>query len=708
MPIAIVAVLAGLMSLPASAGAVPGLDRKPVVDVVPGEAIVRFESGADATERLAARRAAGVDFERALAVERAQLVEVDGGVEAAVERLEAQPGVKYAQPNYRYQALATAPDDTFFGDLWGLAATPPGISALGAWVWTRGDGQVIAIVDTGVDLDHPDLQGNLWVGPGGIHGRDFVDGDLDPDDYAFHGTHVAGTAAAIAGNGIGAAGVAPQAQIMAVRVLDGNGSGTTDDIGAGISYAAQNGADVINLSLGAPGASDSFLSNAVNVADQHDAVVVAAAGNDGVDNDFDPHVPCVLPHDNLICVAAMNQAGNLTTFSNVGATTVDVGAPGANVLSAKTDYGTIFSEGFETGLTAWSTPTGSTAWGTSSVAATGGLSATDSTGGDYAANADAQMVKTVGLDLTGRRGCRMHFDALYTIEHDNDELIAGAVHEDLGQATKSYSGLSGGAFVAQQASISPLDGADDVFPAFGLFSNGTVQTDGAYVDDLDVLCRDATYADSKAESGNYVVLRGTSMAAPHVAGIAALVGTAAPELSNVETIAAIKSGGTPSAALAGATTSGRAASAYGAVASALGLPTSAPVVAPKPVPTGLPRPMPPKPADLSRARARIRVSRGGAFRYAFRATTSLTGRASFKTRRKAVVSRKAHVTIGSRRFTVGPSGRVTVKIVLSKRKLAILRRNGRLLLKVRVKLVTLAGLSSSAARNLTLVPPKRR
>src|SRR5215218_634312 len=167
-------------------------------DAIPGEAIVRFAAGADASDRLAVRRAAGVTLDRALAVSRAQLVEADGSVAAAVRRLASQPGVAYAQPNYRYRALAAEPpSDPLFGSLWGLEdpATPdPGVDALAAWQTTRGAGQVIAIVDTGVELDHPDLIGNLWTGPDGVHGHDFVDDDDDPDDFNFHGTHVAGTA----------------------------------------------------------------------------------------------------------------------------------------------------------------------------------------------------------------------------------------------------------------------------------------------------------------------------------------------------------------------------------------------------------------------------------------------------------------------------------------------------------------------------------
>ncbi len=220
------------------------------------EAIVRFEPGTSASDRDAARRAADVTFERSLSVARAQLVSFEGSVQSAAARLERQPRVAYAQPNYRYRAQAAPPpNDTWFTQLWGLGATP-GVGVLNAWDVTRGAGQVIAVVDTGIDLTHDDLAANLWTNAdelGGnvgvdddgngriddVRGYDFVDDDGVPDDFEFHGTHVAGTAAGRANNARGVAGVAPEAQVMAVRVLDSEGFGSSEDIGEGIAYAAR-------------------------------------------------------------------------------------------------------------------------------------------------------------------------------------------------------------------------------------------------------------------------------------------------------------------------------------------------------------------------------------------------------------------------------------------------------------------------------------
>ena len=247
-----------------------------------------------------------------------------------------------AQPNYVYHALAAAPNDTHFGHLWGLGATP-GVGALPAWDRSLGAGQVIAVVDTGVDLTHPDLVPNLWSGPGGIHGHDFVDNDDVPDDFNLHGTHVAGTAAAAANNALGVAGVAPQAQIMAVRALDSEGSGGTlrDRERDPLRGELRRGRD--QPEPGGPGgAGDTAMSNAITLAESKGAVVVAAAGNGGDDgvgdnNDAAPITPCTLPNPNLICVASVTKTGARSDFSNFGPTTVDVGAPGGDGSSDPDD-----------------------------------------------------------------------------------------------------------------------------------------------------------------------------------------------------------------------------------------------------------------------------------------------------------------------------------------------------------------------------------
>jgi thermitase len=718
-------------------------------DFVPGEALVRFKPGTTPDERLGARKAADVELDRSLRVAQTQLVAVDGGVAAAVKRLERQADVAYAQPNYRYHALAAAPNDTFFTSLWGLEDAPapnPGVDALEAWDTTRGAGQVIAVVDTGVALDHPDLQANLWDGgPGGTHGFDLVDGDTVPDDYDFHGTHVAGTAAAIDDNDLGVAGVAPDAEIMAVRVLDGNGSGSSDDIADGIAYAAQNGADVINLSLGGPAdVTDQAMSDAVTLADSLDAVVVVAAGNDGGDNDAEPTMPCTLPQANLICVAAVNQSGGLAGFSNFGRTTVDLGAPGTNVLSAETDYEPTFTNGFELGA-GWLTgaSNGGIAWGLVTSPATEGLvSAADSpaTIGNPSAvygqavdpelYAESRVIRETGISLAGETGCRMRFDLRHELEDDFDYLFAGAT-DDLDEDGRFFTGTSNGSFRQEDVSISAFDGLTGVKPEFVLLSDASVEMDGVYVDDLSVLCRDGSYSNAAPPTGNYAAFQGTSMAAPHVAGVAALVRAADPAAPDTEVVQALRQGASPLPALACTTVTGGAADADAAIAAVMALPgggggapgtcppggtppvsppVSPPAPPPAPPPALSPQAVPGPTISLAGSRSTIRVSRRGGFGYVLKATPGLSGEAVFRTRRKALVSRRAHVTVARRRFSVLGSGSPALTVVkarLSRRKLAILRRNRRLLLRVSVTARDSAGRTAKATKALTLEAPRR-
>ncbi|HYI81436.1 MAG TPA: S8 family serine peptidase [Thermoleophilaceae bacterium] len=717
-----VVALAAVCALPGIAVAADGdgleVDRAAVdgsqAPFVPGEAIVRFEPGVTANGRLAARAAAGVVFDRSIPVGRAQVVETGGEVASAVRRLERQPDVADAQPNYRYRALADAPDDTFFSSLWGLedsALPDPGVNALTAWDTTRGAGQVIAVLDTGVALDHPDI--SLWNGgPGGTSGYDFVDYDDVPDDYQFHGTHVAGTAAAIDDNDLGTVGVAPDAEVMAVRVLDGDGSGSTATIAAGIDYAVANGADVINMSLGGPSDGDDLMSDAVAGADAADVVVVVAAGNDAQDNDDTPTYPCALPQPNLICVAAVNQSGNRASFSNYGAATVDVGAPGTNILSAETDYAEVLAEDFAT-PDDWSTSTsnGGIPWGlVTSPNGDGNPAAADSPSGDYGQAVDddfyavSALVKSTPISLVGQHGCRMHFRLRYELEEGFDGLVPSARLPDL-DADRFITGSSGGSFFAEQASISDMDGSASATPRFTLLSDSGIEEDGVYLDQLQVLCRDDTYSDAALPTGNYHVFNGTSMATPHVAGVAALVGAADPSAGDTEIVESIKAGGMPLAALAGVTVSGRTVDAIGAIQAVL---SQAPPVSGGSQSRASLQPAPPLPPSKAKlTRRTIRVSGAGSFRYSFGAPAGLSGSASFKTRRKVVVSRKGHVSLGTRRFSSTTGGRVAVKVKLSRRGIRVLRRNGRLPLRATVMLRNVFGLTSKATAPLTLRPPRR-
>ena len=222
--------------------------------------------------------------------------------------------------------LPNAP--TLGGNFWGLDnINVPEVWAGGnGFTGVKGAGATVAIIDTGVDLDHPEFSGRI------VAGYDFVDGDTIPDDIDGHGTHIAGTIAGRHDDSFGISGVAPAANIMPIRVLGDDGEGWNSDIVAGIRWAVNNGADVINLSLGGDQYSRS-MAEALRFATERGSVVVMAAGNHGAQS---PDYPAAHAADNGIAVGAVDRNQNFADFSNkAGSNILDyVTAPGVRIYSA--------------------------------------------------------------------------------------------------------------------------------------------------------------------------------------------------------------------------------------------------------------------------------------------------------------------------------------------------------------------------------------
>jgi subtilisin family serine protease len=492
---------------------------------------------------------------------------------------------------------------------------------------------------------------------------------------------------------------------MAVRVLDGDGGGSSADIGDGIAYAAREGAGVINLSLGRGGASDPFMSDGVNVAAQHNAVVVAAAGNEGSNNDATPFVPCNLPQANLICVAAVNEAGSRAGFSNFGAASVDVAAPGTHILSAKTDWGApLFADGFNNpSLSGWDffgAP-----WGRStSVFTEGAGSAADSPSGNYPNNAFSQMFTSNPVDLAAERGCRMHFDLDQDV-HFSDFFAAGAVTNSGPSDGTLFPNSSG--FFPAEVSISDLDGMNDVFPIFELQTDASGTADGVYIDRLRLLCRDTTYVDAvtpeltydEATSGNYVEFNGTSMASPHVAGVAALVGAADPGIPATQVVQALIGSAHRLPSLDGLVASGGVVDAVAAINWALATPNPVP---PPPAPPPPPPPPPAPPTAPAKARfGSVSVNRRGVVTIRLFGNPGTTGVLTL--RADIVRPRTARlVRVARRTFRIGSTGRATVKPRLTRAALRQLRRTRRLRVRATVVLKNAAGLTSTSRARLRL------
>ncbi|MCL5962695.1 MAG: S8 family peptidase [Chloroflexi bacterium] len=235
-------------------------------------------------------------------------------------KLRQDPNVELAEPNY-YLYADFIPNDPGYGAQWHF----PQIQMSQAWDLSSGEGVTVAIVDSGVAYENsggysraPDLAGTTFV-----PGWDFVNNDSHPNDDDGHGTHVAGTIAQSTNNGLGVAGIAFRAKIMPVKVLDSTGSGTTSQVAAGIKWAADNGAQVMNLSLGSPDYSG-MLEDAVNYAYNKGVVVVAAAGNAGASS-----VGYPAAYDNVISVGATRYDQSRAYYSNYGLA-LDLVAPGGD------------------------------------------------------------------------------------------------------------------------------------------------------------------------------------------------------------------------------------------------------------------------------------------------------------------------------------------------------------------------------------------
>lgn len=231
-------------------------------------------------------------------------------------------------------------------DAWHLAGDGP-MGVRSAWAHTTGGDAIVAILDTGADLTHPDLAPNLWTNPGEIpgnaidddhdgyvddvHGVDLVNGDGDPTDDNGHGTHVAGIIGARGDNGIGSAGVAWRVRLMPVKVLDASASGNTGTVSDGIDWAVAHGARIINLSL-AGAARSAQLEQAIARAQQAGVLLVVAAGNDHQDLGVLPSYPASYPEPNVLGVAATRPDSLLSGVSDFGAG-VDLAAPGEGIFS---------------------------------------------------------------------------------------------------------------------------------------------------------------------------------------------------------------------------------------------------------------------------------------------------------------------------------------------------------------------------------------
>jgi len=278
-------------------------------------------------------------------------------LETALKEYQNDPNIEWAEPNYLVKLAATLPNDPGYSLQWALAK----IKAPEAWDLEKGSSQVVvAVIDTGIKYDHPDLASNIWTNAAGYHGYDFVNADNDPMDDQGHGTHVAGIIGAVTNNNQGVAGTSWYCKLMALKAFDSNGYGTDSTVANSLHYAADNGAKIINMSFGQT-TDSSLLHEAIEYAWDKGCLLVAAAGNLGGDFPSSPYTCYPAAYNpgsgydaDVLAVAGTNASdqkyGGANSGSNYGSW-VDVSAPAENI------YSTLFNNnyGYKSG-TSMATP----------------------------------------------------------------------------------------------------------------------------------------------------------------------------------------------------------------------------------------------------------------------------------------------------------------------------------------------------------------
>ncbi|MCU0849372.1 MAG: S8 family serine peptidase [Spirochaetes bacterium] len=576
------------------------------------EVIVKFSKKASAVNARNRAYSIGRSF-RELRKSGHFLIKLDGKkkVGDVIESLRNDPDVEYVQPNYIYRIMA-APNDPEFGQLWGLGNTGqkintgsysahnPGtagsdMDAMKAWdEITDCSGVTVAVVDTGINYNHDDLAANMWDGSackdekgnplgGCIHGYNFFSGTRDPEDQNGHGTHVSGTIGAVGNNGTGTAGICWNVKIMAVRVTDALGYTDSATISRGIDFAVQNGARVINLSLGGPldplSPGDLNLYEALERSKAAGAVAVAAAGNEGRDNDSVKTVPCDFKManqffisgkwvkksglDNLICVAALDQNFSMASFTNYGTESVDLGAPGTNIVSEWFATTRTITDDFnDSGAFDWISGA-PLEWGYVRHMGMDCLAnpfSFDWYWSIYQSNLDSMAYKTFALAGT-ENAVKLQFASKFEVEsgYDYFEICFDNKSGYPEHVLDMWTGKTpGDNFYLFEYDLSHCAGSNACTVGFKLFSDSVSAYRGVAVTYFNLIC------DTYNNTG-YNTVHGTSMAAPHVSGLAAILFAYNPDYTGRDVVGSIKGGGKPVSSLSGNTITGKAANAFGSV-----------------------------------------------------------------------------------------------------------------------------------------------
>lgn len=545
------------------------------------EIIVRFKMNISEDEKREIRKKIGakvIKTSKSIRIEHWKLSNsID--TEEALEYLKSLPSIDHAEPNFLLNPNLF-PNDPKFSELWHLqnigqfangtiGASGSDISSVQAWdIETGKNSVVIAVVDSGISLDHPDLKNNMWKNlketPDNnldddhngyiddLVGWDFVNNDNNPSDYSRdlygdgHGTHVAGIIAAQGNNNLGITGVMWAAQLMPLQIFDLFQKNSFEDaliqsinIILAIEYAVDNGAKIINCSFGGISYSQ-FQYDVINYAHQNGALLIVAAGNNSNNNDTIPYYPASYNLPNIISVAATNEKDELASYSNYGQISVDVAAPGGNGITGNI-YSTtppervvLFEDNFESGGDKWTTSGIYESWSLTYNPLFGSTVVQDSQG-YYYNNENSNITTIAPINASDYRGLHLHFRYSQALEDQFDYIYFEGSNDGSTFTTIDYgTGFTNGVYDINYWTNDYDYGL--FYLRFRLKSDDSYSYDGVYIDDIVLTGTPLSF------NGNeYDYKSGTSMAAPVVSGIAGLVYSHYPKITHVQVKEAILS-----------------------------------------------------------------------------------------------------------------------------------------------------------------------
>lgn len=587
------------------------LQQEPV-EFVSERILVKVRSRAVAEQWITAATAEGMSITILLDNDQ-PLLRVDAnGTASTVELLQRyhqHPDVIYQEPDYIYTVDAVPNDSLYatyawqhnntggsYGGFSGSAGED--IQSQDAWDIFTGDGSVIiAVIDTGVMLNHPDLQNNLWDGSAGCvdqnnvaiaggcpyNGYDFFDADNNPSDESNHGTLVAGSAAAQGNNATGVTGTNWSGKIMALKAGTANSNKLSESaIVSSINFAVNNGAKILNLSFSSS-AQSTYISDALDTARTNGVLVFASAGNNDQDLDVQSAYPCETPLDNIICIAATNVQGTLDFLvngvgpvggSNYGQTTVDIAAPGTSIPTTAPQHTDLYTNNFSNGSTdvADFTTTGSE-WGLKSG---GNNLLTTHVSGVYGNNESTTATLNQSFDLSPYPSGTLFFEMSCSTDNTVDASNApvdgvavefstngGSTYQEVasfnGDLTTEKGDFDMGPNGLPLITIGLLDTelVSGFTFRFRFFSDGSLTGAGCDIDEIILRVN---------SSSKYVLTSGTSFAAPITAGLASLIWEFDPTLTYTQVRDNIYAGGESLPALTSTTITGKRINAYRSLA----------------------------------------------------------------------------------------------------------------------------------------------